>query len=378
MVFAPQLECLRKVVGLSPTTDSCFDTGKPQDANDTLSGEYISTLLKLTWVNGATDAEIGNIWDILVKARNEGIKKVILDYIKRLSSTKKERFLPFNGHIGDNIFNMSLTPQANFQAIEFEPYESSGSFLLITGVELALDVTPPVGVDVFVYKSTDLTTPIASTTVNITSTNTFTEATFANPLRLDLSRLADNEKYWFVYEVPAGAKVKNNKIETGCGCGSKSGRIDKNRFLQFGSWRGIQADSIAQLPAPKAQTSYAQGLRLKGAASCDYFSWLCDLSKNVNEVATSINNGDQIKLGMTLADLIQLASAIKAADVIASSTNINRITMLKKEHLWGKMKMWQKEYNNGMMWFVNEIPSYVNDCFVCKRDNRISLNSILA
>jgi len=378
MLISQQLECLKTVVGLSPTSDPCFDSGKPAGANDSLSGEYISTLLRLTWLQGAQDSEIGDIWDMLESARNRGIKKVVLDYIKMLSSRKKERYLPFEGYVGDSTFNLSLNPMGDFQAIEIEPYESKGAFLVVEGIELALDnLAPPVAVDVFIYRSTDTTTPIAQTTVTLTADNTFAAASFADPVKLDFDRLQTGEKYWFVYEVPAGAKVKNNQLESGCGCGSKRSRIDKNRFLQFGNWLSVEADSIAALSAPTGRTGYAQGLRLKASASCDYFSWLCDISKNINEISTSINSGNLIKLGMTLADLIQYASALFAAEDIVNSTNINRITTLKKEHIWGKMKKWQKEYNNGLMWFVDEIPSFVNDCFVCKKDMNLSVNSIL-
>lgn len=381
MQLPQQLVCLKHVVGLSPTTDSCFGTGKPNDANTSLSGQYLSDLLRVKWVDSATDSEIGDVWDILANARDRGIKRVITDYIKLLASRKKERYLPFKGFAGDSVFNLSINAVADFQAIEFVPRESKGAFLVVEGVQLALgNITPPINVDVSIYQSKDGTAPvqIAQTTVNLTAADQFATANFANPVKLDFSDLSEYEKYWFVYQLPAGAQYKNNRLEIGCGCGSKRGRVDKNRFLQFGEWRGVEATAISTLITPRNTTSRAQGLRIKGAASCDFFSWLCDLTTNVNEISTSINSGNQIKLGLTLADLIQLASARFAAEDIANSTNINRITTFQKEHLWGKMKRWEKEYNAGLIWFVDEIPSYVNDCFVCKKDSRISLNSILA
>jgi hypothetical protein len=374
------LECLTEVVGLSPVTDSCFDTGKPTGANNTESGKYISELLKLKWAQGATDQEVGNLWDILVSARNDGIQQFIQDYAQMITTRKDQRFLPFEGFVADNQFNTSLNPASSFQAIQLEPFECKGAFMAVTGVQLALDnITTPVNVDVSIYSSRDLTTAIATTTVTLTAVNKFFSAQFANAVKLDFSRVDQGDKYWFVYELPAGAKTKNNLIENDCGCGSKRGRIDKNRFLQFGLWRSTEATSIADLGTGTTNLgSNAKGLRIESSASCDFFSFLCNLSTSVNEITTSINSGNNIALGMGMAQIIQYSCAIKAAQTIVDSTNINRITALKKEHLWGKIASWKKQYLSWVKWFADEVPSHVNDCFVCKRDRSLSINSILA
>ena len=109
----------------------------------------------------------------------------------------------------------------------------------------------------------------------------------------------------------------------------------------------------------------------------DVFAWLCALSSDPTDITQNGANGEGIRFGMMLADLIRAAAIQHAGRRILQSQNINRITMLSAESVNDIMMHQAEIYQSGIKYMARETPHWANDCLECLNDKTISKNAIL-
>ena len=212
-----------------------------------------------------------------------------------------------------------------------------------------------------------------------TSNGDFVRIEFKTPTVLEFDNVDSDLKYFIGYEVKDTARYANNEIIGGC-CGRTGPTY--NPFLSYFDNQqiyGFEAASndIADLNTPLSSNSYARGLRLDMSLTCDVFAWLCALSSDPTDITQNGANGEGIRFGMMLADLIRAAATQYIAKRILQSQNINRITMLSAESINDIMMQQADIYNKGIKYLARETPHWANDCLNCKQDKTISKNSIL-
>ena len=394
------LDCLNDIIGIRPTDCTCWDSSKPVDfnaLNTSTSGLYVAepNTITIRWTNSASDCENGGIWDLLAQSlygsinpdtgeRNGGaIRDTLESYLVKTAVVKKERFEPFTT-IGDNYFKQAETVKASAVVAGFyiEPYELRGANLSIESIDIAfydgiLGATP---VNIEVYSSLNLTTPIASATANVTANQTFATASFLSPITIDLGSIRRdlNERIYFVYTIPAGTRPVKNNIEIGCKC-SKARKVRNNPWLAISCTNGgFQSTSVADVLSPISQTSTMQGLRLNASLECDYYSWMCDLAQKPKTISGTTNRGERLMLGMTLADTIRAKAVVNLVNSILKSSRINLETMtLGKEVLYKTRSHFQKIFDKGIDNLVYYMPADVSDCLVCADDKRMRKAQIL-
>jgi hypothetical protein len=260
------------------------------------------------------------------------------------------------------------------------PAYIKGGKMILTGISLALDnlSLPSQDIEVFIYSNLDLSTPLGSTIVTLSQNNKYFSATFATPVVLDLGNKDDDLEFYVVYEKTAGLRYVNNEVEEGCGCGGNASRIRKNPFLRFVDLSGIEATNVQNLDiSPITSDSKMRGLRLDGYTSCDYFAWLCNLTFNAQDLVSNIGGGFDVNLGLQLAEIIRTRAAFRAGQKLLTSSNVNAVTLLAGEVLNELLAKWEADYDKYLKSFVYHVPDYVNDCFMCKIDKNISINSII-
>lgn len=376
-------DCLKYVVGLSRSECECFDTDRPVDYNTSESGLYIADCIPLNITNSATDCEKGGIWDIMETARERAINTFLADLPPTLAMYFGQTLVPYLGYVGSPRFNDATSPRTvgNYAGQLFKPNQIKGGKVILRGVELALtNFTPPVNVDVFVYSNLDLTTPLGSTTVTLTTTNKMYSADFSSPIELIMDDKDANGysypngylEYYIVYQVPTGAKYVNNQLyDGGGGCSSCNKSANQNRqfpFLPYGNFNGIESPSIAALETPVIKTDTAQGLRIKGDFGCAVLDWLCGLTYDV----TSLGAGNHADVAAAVAKAIYWKSVDYVIGAILSSKNINSITVLNREQLYGKKATASKtEYPHYLGWLAQNIPTDLTDCYTCKESTRV-------
>lgn len=380
------LDCLNNIIGLSPTSCNCWDASKPIDFNTlnaSSSGLYVvqPNTITLRWANSAADCENGGLWDLIISARDNAVRDLLADFLTATQEVKTERFLPFTT-IGDNYNKQAELVKSNVAAVWIEPYELRGAKLTIESIDLAFwdGILGSTNVDIEVYSSLDFTTPIDTATATVTANKQFFTATFATPIVIDLGEIRQdlNERIYFAYTVPVGARPVKNNTEKGCKCSPQT-KIRNNPYLQVLCLGGVQADSIADLESsPIIGTSTMQGMVINASLECDYYSWLCQLAQKP-DVITSVNgSGQRLRLGMVLADGLQAKAVVNLVDSIIVSSRINQFTMvLGIEELYRLKGHFNKIYHNAIHNLVYYMPSDVSDCLICAKDKRMTKGQIL-
>ncbi len=378
-------DCLQNVIGLSDTSCDCWDSDKPIDfatLNESKSGLFISEpdTISVKLSNTSTDCEVGGVWDMLNKARSKGIKDVVNMFMELTQARLTQKKNGVNEFVGTDIKNSSFTPKADFQGFYLEPYYMKGGTWLIDKVQLALTgITVSTDIDVYVYSSLDLNTPLGSTTLTLTASNTFTEATFTTPISIDLGAIRDdlNERILFVYELPAGTKPVNNELEIGCSsCGGGHIRYKRNPYLHWTCQAvGFESDSIASLDSIRYTSSYARGLRVNCNFYCDWWSWLCEVATDFQ--STSIIGNDNVNLGTALAATIQAASVASMYKSIIERTTLSKYALLQDDtNYYQKAGHWAKKTAQYVAFLVENIPTDSSDCLKCKDKGNIRVSKL--
>ena len=375
------LSCLNNIIGLSETNCACFDDGEPVDYNSSLSGFYLDNDFGLTldFTNSASDCARGGVWDILESSRKQAINKFLKDYAFALNTMKKYRFQDVEGEIGSRKFNGTYTNSKNFVGYRIRPYCIIGAKYRLDAVLLSgRNIVAPIDTEVRVYSELDLTTPIATTTVSLTTSNQFVRAQFDTPVILDLNPDEEDIDYYIVFDASA-LTLQNNEIKRGCTCNARS-YYRTNKFLAYADFNGIEADSFDTLNANNVRlTNKAYGLLLEGSLQCDYISQLCTLTNSFSfdTAVVPSGSGKYYHLGATLAAIIGHKAAYIAADKILTSTNINSIVLTRREELETIKYKNKAQYEKSLQFFVKNLPNDFTDCFTCKNPNFAAVMSLV-
>ena len=376
------LDCLENIIGLSATECDCWDSTKPMDfaaLNASSSGLYVlaSDTIPINMANAGADCSSGSIWDIAITARSKAIKQTLTDFLNGVNTRLDQRFAPFKT-IGDDYYRSAETviSTANYAGFYIEPYKIKGGAITVNSVDVNFysGITAATNVTIEVYSSRDLTTVLDSATVSVTGNKEFFTAEFATPFVIDLSksRPDKNERYYFVYQIPTGAKPINNNVTQGCGCGSSNKYKDDPFLMVLNNQGGVQSDTIANLERGRF-SSTMNGLVLNAVFSCDYYSWLCELAQDPN----SPTFGGRLNLGWALADSIKAWATMSVIDTILKSKRIGYYTMiLDPEILVQEIQKQKQIYDNGIDNLVYHMPNDVSDCLMCKDHTFINKNTL--
>lgn len=377
------MDCLKNIVGLSPTNCDCWDSTKPVDfvaENASSSGLYVSQLdtIALRWTNSASDCENGGMWSMIIAARDSAIRDVLQGFLEEISIKNEERFLPFS-KIGDSYYKQADLVNSTMASAWIQPYEIKGGKLKVESVSIAFwsGVVVPTNVQIDVYSSLDFTTPINSATAAVASNKQFFDATFTVPLLIDLSNVRQdlNERFYFVYTIPPTFLPVKNLTEIGSCCNGSQTTI-KNPYKQIMTLGGSQAATVSALVNSSGSTM--NGLVINATLECDYYSWLCDLAQKPMTSTTINGSGQNLRLGMVLADTIQAKSVVNLLDGLIQNSRINQFTMIQgNEELYQKRNHFEKIFLLGIKNLAWYMPKDKTDCLICRKDNRIIKTSIL-
>ena len=377
------LNCLDNIVGLSASNCNCWDSSKPINfnaLNQSTSSLYVSQpdTIPIRWTNSAADCENGGIWELILQARNKAVRDLLTDYLAETKRVKQEQFLPFT-KIGDSYNKQAETVHDAVAGVWLEPYNIRGAKLRFDSIDIAFwdGIAAPTSVDISIYSSLDLSTPIATATANVTANKQYFTATFSTPLIIELGDIRDdlNERLYIAYTIPVGARPVKNNIEKGCQCNSRT-KYRENPFLQILCAGGVQSNTVENLNANQYGSATMNGLVLNASMECDYYSWLCDLAQKPND-ATLIG-GQRLSLGMALADGIQAKAIFNLAASILMSGRINHYTMvLDPKQLYSIQNHFIKIYRMAIKNLVYYMPADVSDCLVCGKDKRMVKGQIL-
>lgn len=378
------MDCLKNIVGLSPTSCNCWDDTKPVDfstQNESSSGLYVSQpdTISLRWTNSASDCESGGVWDMLISARDSAVRDVLQGFLEQVGIKHEERFLPFT-KIGDDYYKMADSVKQDYAACWIEPYQIKGGRLKIESIALNFfsGIDNPIDVDIMIYSSLDFVNSLGTATASITSNKQYFTAVFNSPILIDLSNIRTdlNQRFYFVYQIPSGAFPIKNATKIGCGCNGQG--YEQNPYLQLMELGGAQSSTIEGFENPSYKTSTMQGMYINASLECDYYSWLCNLAQKPFENTVSLGSGQFLRLGMILADTIQAKAVVNLIDALIKNSRINQYTMIQgTEELYQTRNHFDKIFNLGIENLVYYMPKTTTDCLVCRNDSRLNKSQIL-
>ena len=150
--------------------------------------------------------------------------------------------------------------------------------------------------------------------------------------------------YYFVFDTSESGSPRDNQAT--CVCGGME-RILKS-YLSLG---GVSSTTLQGLKNSNHFVD-ANGIYLDARIDCTSKQSICNLL--------------DIDESKTIAHAIAYKAQEFLIEEVMSSGNMNRITMLSNEHMWGKRNHFRKEFDNRVMWLAQTYPfEKINDCVGC-------------
>ncbi len=339
-------ECLENIIGLSDSDCECF-SDKPE--NTSLSGLWLDQLpgLNLNVANAAADCAAGSVWDMMQKARTEAIKAFKIDYASGIARNWKQNRIAFKGQIGKDkaTANQAISNNAGLRFI-FQPVRNG--FFRVTRIGALFATTGNVELSIYDNVSDDT---LYSYTVP-TVANKLTWYTLPQPIDLPMySEQANYVQYFFLYDNP-GFEPKNNIINCASCTGYKLGfgydiphahKPTNDARLMFANWCNVTGVSGSSVDVIKnANTGFndrGMGLVIDGSMSCQLNSIACNETDFMgSDIARVMAYAVWYKAGWIMADLI------------LSSSNINRFTLQNREWYYERKSAYKREYEQRLVW----------------------------
>lgn len=351
-------ECLATVVGLSKATCDCPEfAGEPSGSTISLSGWYIDDLelgVPLQYFPGNEPCEQYGVWNLLVRAREDGIEDIMTLLIQALSQSKDTAVNPFMGRVGDDSkANQWLMPNT-YAAVQIKPYRYAGAKITINALSLWTDAPDDTEFAVNLYRNNDFTTPIKTFPVTVkhnkANVNTIPEDERVTYDMVD--PLTGQEiVYTFVWDTQ-GYKAWN--IKDWCGCGGSKPKWGDYMEAKGGSY--VQMYQISQVSPGE---SYLYGLFVDVTLTCYGTEWICG---ETNFTFSPWNK--------TLAKTLQLGMIRKLIGFMLNSHQLNRYTILNAEQLAEKLVRINTEIENRIPWLAEKMPETSTDCYICRQHMR--------
>lgn len=343
------MKCLDKLIGISRSECDCLPV-IPEEDQESESGVFID---EVEGGLGAGAIDKINCKDFVDKARDARTRAISM-FVEQIlsiysSPPNKKKFKPFNNRIGKINTLLSLDTK-RFAGLRLRTNYIRGAVLTIN--EIGLIITGEEDVTVKVFKGYQHDKEYLEHVVDIVDIPTIANISSKKKLDepLDLPLFDDNQRaidYYFVFDTVLYGNPRDNQAS--CTCGGSEAIL--KTYLDP---KGIQADDTGSLV--KGTTSmYANGIYLDAKINCGLKEIVCQL-KELDE-------------SNTIAHALAYKTQELLIEDILGSGNINRFTMLAKEHLWGKRNHFRKEFDDRVVWLSQVFPvEEMNDCLGCHSD----------
>lgn len=351
-------ECFDKIIGLTQADCPCI-ANKPEGWNESLSGYFVDDMeygIPLPSIGNAADCGQGSIWDLMSRARTEAIRDFIADISIMITQANHKPFGSYQGPLANykESHNSTLKNLKQWAGARYTPKKFKGVSMRLTEVCGFFAASGPV--EVFLYSSVDLDTPIDSFTIQAVA-NRKACYVLPDPIDLPLSSNGSRVIYYFVYDSTA---IKPRNLEWNCGCGHTP------LLYSYFDGGGFDLGDLGGLSSISGVTNYTNGLYPVVNVGCDTSGWLC-------------RDWDYLTdpFGRVMANTIMYYSIMKLAGFILNSNRINFYTLLKREELFGKRASMRKKIEFNMNYLIDNIPAGASDCIDCSGGYHITKRTIL-
>lgn len=354
--------CYDYIIGLSRTECECLDpkTGYELDFNTSYSGLFLDEVYPLNNLTGLENCDNQNVWRIMALARERAIMNFVSDTNALISKNYQLKYRPFTGVIGRVKHNKDLNITTNYAGMILHCNPVKSGVLIINSIGTIFNYTGTLKVTVY----NNLNTNLGSYTINTTE-DSFTENSI-EPLELPLwSDYVDELEYYLVYNIGAN-QPRNNDLS--CNCGSfrpyynlkfpyyTKKKPNEYRWADYLMAGGITTNSLDFMNLDLCGSNLLNGLLLNVELRCRVGETLC---KDELDFV-----GDP--MAGAIAHAVLYRSAFHLADMIMSTGEINRQSLMNGEQLVEFQKEWIEKYNEMITYVVENIDLERSDCIECR------------
>lgn len=346
------LQCFDNIIGITESTCECLTVGLGnEEINSVLwykvskSGLYLDRLpgiVDIKGVNSSTpcDDQVATFYKDAIK---DAIKFMHDDMVAGLLKKFKQVKLAYSGKALSTDYTIDDAITQDYAGVMIRTEGMKGGSLQINNIFTMFNSTGTITLKVYRgLHNSDNIEFVEDITAVATEANKIKPNILANPKIYPLCE--EGYDYYFVYQ-RGEMRPKNNPVD--CGCGNS-----QNQLREYANFWGIVGNDLNNITNFQ-QRANASGLAFDLAIGCDTSAVVCDLYKHYQDFKVVMSHAVRFKAG----ELVQ--------EAVANSGEVNRLTMLNKEHIWGKRNHFRSEYADRIMWMVENANLQEYECYIC-------------
>lgn len=355
--YQPSLTCLETLIGLSQNNCACNTSGRPATYNTSLSGLFMDDYehgIPYVFPNSAKDCGDNNVWDVLQKARYEGINDFITYLFLGLGKNLNHHVNGFAGEFGEVNKRTNNTPDTGVtKALAGHtviPHVYKGASIKFKKVWLAISLAGDY--DIEIYDLKDLTTPVRTAT--ITHPGNYVHAGVnitGDPL--PLSEAGKPIIYAVAYNRGAGVPL-NYTYYCGCGENYKPSWMKAKYMESYGF--NIDAMNELYINAPGCNRTFTGGLITEWELICDPADWICKQDETFWK---------STPWGRVAAKAALLMSTVKSISAVLDSGKINYYTLVQADRLEEKRTKFLTIIDELIGYLGETMPEQAGHCWHC-------------
>lgn len=287
--YQSSLSCLEHLIGLAQNNCPCNVQGRPANYAESLSGLFMDDYehgIADVFSKTAKGCGDGSMWDVLQKARYEGVNDGVTYLLKAIGQNLNRFVDGFSGAFGEVNSRTSNTSDTSCRkdivGHTVSPNVYNGASIKFKKIWLALDLAGTY--DVNIHDMADLSTPVTTVSIVHPGGNKMVGVEVADGYRIQpLSEAGQPISYCVSYE-RNGALPLNYTYYCGCGDQYKPTWM-KNKYMVS---NGFCVDSLDEIIPGSSCCNrlFTGGLIVEWEMLCDPMQWLC--SRSVNSAVYTI------------------------------------------------------------------------------------------
>lgn len=352
--------CLEQVVGLSSNDCACFETDRPADYNDSLSGYYLDNPeygFPLQIPQSIQACSTTDVWSVMARARTMGIQQFVTELgANILGGPFNRKVQPFNDWIGKNTHSLNLTNASTWAGIKICPKIFRGTIGKAYQVELYVNGRSGDTIALNFYTEAALTTGTPSGTVNVTMSGNKGVATLSGEFVHDFMNDYSQRSPLYVLYQPGAGYPRNNTIK----CATCGGKDKWDKYFAISGVTGTSLTEIRDMALREGSdcllnspSTYAYGIRINMGASCGN-DWLCQNFDYENDTWARV-----------MAEAISLYGIKALAGIILQEPGPNKYTQITREEVAFHRDRVGTLLSQRMPWLAQNLPPNATDCFEC-------------
>jgi hypothetical protein len=344
--------CLKNVIGLTRTTAEVhtenLGTNPAADwYKESVSGLFLDELPGIVQIKTVEQSlpdqtELSKYYqESLESAKTELRDDLIVGISKRYQQSAKI----YKGPAGGTSFSGNSAVGGSYAGIWIRTADIRGGKIKIVAIN-GMFSTPPTNLKLYRMPAGIYSLEFVKDIPVVFTPNAATKVTLATAEEMDM----DGYDYALLYQ-NTGISPKNNNIS--CGCGHSESLM--KRYINLVGVNGTDLNEVNAW----SQTQTANGLSLDVEVGCSTGNILCELYESAEVMKTVISHCVRYKAGEIVTEKV------------LNADEINRFTMMNREHLYGKRNHFRKEYFDRVEWIVETVDlNSFTDCFVCNQGHK--------